>query len=110
VGPVVSFGAGGVFAEVYADVAVELAPVDRALARDMIERVRGLAPLRGHRGGPRGDLDALADAVAAFSTLALACDGRAIEAEINPLIVRAEGEGVVAVDWLRAATDADRDE
>jgi len=110
VGPVVSVGAGGVLAEVYADVAVELAPVDRALARDMIECVRGLAPLRGHRGGPRGDLDALADAVAAFSTLALACDGRAIEAEINPLIVRAEGEGVVAVDWLRAATDADRDE
>jgi len=99
VGPVAVVGAGGVLAEVYGDVAVRLAPVDAATARDMIEEVKGLAPLRGYRGAPRGDLDALARAIAALSTLALA-EPAVTEAEINPLLVRGEGEGVVAVDGL----------
>jgi len=64
--PVAVVGAGGVLAEVYGDVAVRLAPVDAATARDMIEAVKGLAPLRGYRGAPKGDLDALARAVAAI--------------------------------------------
>ena len=65
----------------------------------MIEEVKGLAVIRGYRGMPRGDTAALARAVAAFSQLALLTP-RVAEAEINPLIVKAEGEGVVAVDGL----------
>jgi succinyl-CoA synthetase beta subunit len=45
-----------------------------------------------------GDLDALAQAIVALSQLAVMND--ALEAEINPLIVRTRGEGVVAVDAL----------
>ncbi|MET0271907.1 MAG: acetate--CoA ligase family protein, partial [Phenylobacterium sp.] len=45
-----------------------------------------------------GDLDALAKAVVAMSTLA--ADAAVVEAEINPLMVRPEGGGVVAVDAL----------
>jgi acyl-CoA synthetase (NDP forming) len=96
VGPIVTVAAGGVLAELYADAAVRLAPVDLATAREMIEEVRGLAPLRGYRGLPKGDLDSLARALAAVSHLAGVDD--IIEAEINPLIVRADG--VVAVDQL----------
>jgi acyl-CoA synthetase (NDP forming) len=96
VGPIVTVAAGGVLAEIYADAAVRLAPVDLASAREMIEEVRGLAPLRGYRGLPKGDLDGLARALAALSQLAGVDD--MIEAEINPLIVRADG--VVAVDQL----------
>jgi len=99
VGPVAVVGVGGALAEIYEDVAVRLAPVDAAMAREMIDEVKGLAPLRGYRGLPKGELDALARAVAAFSTLALA-DPAVAEAEINPLLVRGEGEGLVAVDGL----------
>jgi succinyl-CoA synthetase beta subunit len=65
----------------------------------MIAQVRGLAPLAGYRGLPAGDLAALAQAIVALSRLAV--DAPAIrEAEINPLIVRPAGLGVVAVDML----------
>ncbi|MCP5150319.1 MAG: acetate--CoA ligase family protein [Chromatiales bacterium] len=107
VGPLVTLGVGGVLAEVYRDAAVRVAPVDRAEARAMIEEVRGLAPIRGYRGLPRGDLDALADAVAAVSALAV-LDGQPVaEAEINPLLVMPEGEGVIALDALVVGRRAD---
>ena len=64
----------------------------------MIEEVKGLAVIRGYRGMTKGDCKALAEAVAAFSQLAAFDD--IAEAEINPLIVRKEGDGVVAVDGL----------
>ena len=102
VGPVVVLGIGGILAEIYKDFAVRLAPVSIGTARAMVEEVRGLAMIRGYRGLPRGDCAALAQAVAAMSQLAR-LDGRAIaEAEINPLLVKPEGEGVVAVDGLIA--------
>ena len=100
VGPLVLVGAGGTLAELYQDVAVALAPVDEAEALAMIERVKGLAMVRGYRNLPRGDIEALARAVAALSRLAL-IPGRPVrEAEANPVMVKREG--VVAVDALIA--------
>ncbi len=100
VGPVVTLAPGGVLVGLYDDKAVRLAPVDEAVAREMIDEVTGLAPLRGHRGLPRGDLDALARAVAALSRLA-AHEATVLEAEANPVMVRADRVGgVVAVDAL----------
>jgi acyl-CoA synthetase (NDP forming) len=98
VGPLVVIGVGGVLAEVYHDFAMRLAPVTPEAAMQMIEEVKGLAVIRGYRGMPRGDCAALAQAVAAFSQLAAFDD--ITEAEINPLIVKPEGQGVVAVDGL----------
>ena len=98
-GPIVLVGPGGVMAEVYDDAAVRTAPVDEAEAMAMIQEVKGLAPIRGFRGKPAGDLKALAKAVAALSNLAV-LDTPVLEAEINPLMVRGEGQGVVAVDAL----------
>lgn len=95
VGPVVTLGVGGVLTEVYRDVCVRVAPVDQDAARRMIGEVRGFAPLRGYRGLEKGDLDALARTVAAFSRLALL---DVAEAEINPVLVGKEGQGVVALD------------
>ena len=96
VGPLVLVGAGGTLAEVYRDFALARAPVSESEAVGLIEQVKGLAPIRGYRNLPKGDLRALARTVSAFSRLALV-EGRPIaEAEINPLIVRREG--VVAVD------------
>jgi len=96
---VVVLGVGGVLAEIYRDFAVRLAPVTESEASRMIEQVKGLAVIRGYRGLPCGDTAALARAVAAFSQLAHV-EPRVAEAEINPLLVRAEGQGVVAVDGL----------
>jgi acyl-CoA synthetase (NDP forming) len=100
VGPLVMVAAGGVFTEIYRDRSLRLAPIQLDTAQEMISEVRGLMPLAGYRGLPAGDLAALAQAIVAWSGLAT-IDGPAIqEAEINPLIVRPAGHGVVAVDAL----------
>ncbi len=104
VGPTVLLGAGGILAEVYRDTVLRIAPVTEAEAAGMVAAVRGFAPARGYRGQPRGDLAALARAVAAFSRLA-AVEGVA-EAEINPLIVMADGSGVVMADAVVVAVAA----
>jgi acyl-CoA synthetase (NDP forming) len=98
VGPLVVVGAGGILAELYNDVALRLAPVDEAAAREMIAEVNGFAALRGYRGLPQGDLAALARAVAAMSRMALLAGRPVREAEANPVIVKAQG--AVAVDAL----------
>jgi succinyl-CoA synthetase beta subunit len=98
VGPLVMVAAGGVFTEIYRDRSLRLAPVDLDTAREMIADVRGLKVLAGYRGKPAGDLDALARAIVSLSQIAL--DDTVAEAEINPLIVRPAGQGVVAVDAL----------
>jgi acetate---CoA ligase (ADP-forming) len=95
-GPLVMVATGGIFTEIYNDRSLRLAPVDADTAREMIAEVRGLKLLSGFRGKPAGDIAALALAVAALSRLAV--EPSVIEAEVNPLIVRPQGEGVVAVD------------
>lgn len=98
VGPLVLVGTGGTLAEIYRDVALRLAPVSLEDAQAMIGEVRGFAALAGYRNAPRGDLEALAQAIVAFSRLAALPE--VLEAEINPLIVKARGEGVIGVDAL----------
>ena len=98
VGPLVTVGVGGRLTEIYRDVALRLAPVDVDTAKEMIAEVKGFDALRGFRGLPRGDLDALAQAVSAVSRLALIQDWPVTEAEINPVIVGEAGAGVAAVD------------
>jgi succinyl-CoA synthetase beta subunit len=59
--------------------------------------------LKGFRGRELGDVEALAHAIMALSQLAVRPDLGVVECEINPLIVRAQGRGVVAVDacaWI----------
>jgi acyl-CoA synthetase (NDP forming) len=98
VGPIVVLGIGGTLAEIYRDFVVRPAPVDTETAARMIEAVKGLAVIRGYRSLPRGDCARLAQAVSEFSQFAhLETVG---EAEINPLLVKPEGQGVIAVDGL----------
>jgi len=99
VGPIIMVAAGGLLAEIYRDRSLRLAPVDLATAHEMITEVRALAALAGYRGQPAGDLAALAQAIVALSGLAT-LGPTILEAEINPLIVRPAGLGVVAVDAL----------
>ncbi len=99
-GPAVMFGLGGIFAEVLKDVAFRLAPVTRSMALEMIEEIKGYPLLTGARGKPPADIDALADAIARLSALALDLEDRVAELDINPLFVMERGKGVKAADAL----------
>jgi acyl-CoA synthetase (NDP forming) len=97
-GPVVMFGLGGVFTEILKDVSFRRAPFGPGTAREMIDELKGAALLKGARGRPPADLDALAGAISRLSLFA-ATHGRAIESvEMNPLLARPEGP--VALDAL----------
>ena len=98
VGPVVTVAAGGVMTEIYKDASVRPAPVSLETACQMVSEVKAFATLRGYRGKPKGDLEALAKAVAAISNLAVRADIE--EAEVNPVLVGGENEGVVLLDAL----------
>lgn len=99
VGPMVVLSTGGVLAEIFADSAVRLAPVDAATAREMIDEVKGLSVVTGYRGLPEGDVAALTETIVGLSRLAID-DPDVLEAEVNPLSIGAAGTGVVALDAL----------
>jgi acetyltransferase len=97
-GPLLVVGLGGVFVEVFRDVALRLMPVDEAGARAMLSELRGAKILNGFRGQAPRDVGALARAIAGLSRFFLDHRPFLAEIEINPLIVLADGEGVRAVD------------
>jgi acetyltransferase len=97
-GPVVMFGLGGIFVEALRDVSFRIAPLTRSDAREMIEEIRGHRILRGARGRPAADLDAIVDAISAVSRLVTDHRDRIEELDINPLLV--SSRGATAVDAL----------
>ncbi len=99
-GPVVMFGIGGIFTEIYRDVAFRAAPIGIAEAHEMIREIKGFALLDGARGHARADLDALADALVRLAAYAAAHQGVIDSIDVNPFIVLPEGQGAVAVDAL----------
>ncbi|MBX6390333.1 MAG: acetate--CoA ligase family protein [Frankia sp.] len=105
-GPTITFGLGGVFTEVFADVAFAVPPFDAGRARRMIESTRGVKLLRGTRGRPAGDIEALVDVVMRLQSLAVDLRAAISELDINPIMVRPAGRGVVAVDALVVPTSA----
>jgi hypothetical protein len=66
----------------------------------MIDELKTSALLKGYRGRPVADVDGLADAIVAFSTMITAIGGELQEAEINPLFVLSRGRGVIAADGV----------
>jgi acyl-CoA synthetase (NDP forming) len=97
-GAAVMVGTGGIFAEVLRDVAVRPLPLDAADAHEMITSLRGYALLKGARGRPPANIDALVDVVMSVARLASACGDRIAELDLNPVIVNATS--AVAVDSL----------
>lgn len=105
-GPVVMFGLGGIFVEAFQDVVFRVAPFGVTEAQAMVAEVKGRVLLRGVRGQPPADEDALVRAIAALSVYA-AAHAEAIESiDINPLLVLPRGRGVLALDALIVPTDA----
>jgi acetyltransferase len=94
-GPVVLFGQGGVAVEVDHDRAVGLAPLDKPLARDLIESTRVARRLAGYRDRPPADMEAIAQVLVRLARLAADLP-EVIELDINPLL--ADAGGVLALD------------
>jgi acyl-CoA synthetase (NDP forming) len=93
-GPVVMFGLGGIYVEVFSDVAFRVAPLSRVDAEEMIEEVRGKRLLEGVRGKPPVDREALIKAVLSLSRM-LVENPRITELDINPLLALEHGAAAV---------------
>jgi len=107
-GALVAVGLGGIHVELHRDVQMALAPVAHADARALMERLRGAALIAGTRGRPALDADAAADALVRLSWLAADLGPRLVELEANPVLLRAAGEGLVAVDARATLSDPAR--
>ena len=98
-GAVVMIGAGGIFAEITGDVGFCTAPASQSEIRAVIDRLKISAVLKGARGRPPADIDAAVAVIEGFAA-AFANSPEVVEAELNPLIVRPQPLGAVAVDTL----------
>ena len=97
-GPVVMFGLGGVFVEALRDVTFRVAPIDLREARRMIGEIRAAKVLDGVRGKPPADREALAHALVRLSEFAVAHADVLEGVDVNPFLVRADGQGALALD------------
>jgi acyl-CoA synthetase (NDP forming) len=97
-GPVVTFGLGGIFVEVFGDVTFRVPPFDQAEARRALVELKGMKVLQGARGQEPADIDALLGTVMKVQQLAMDLAADIGELDINPLVVKRRG--AVALDAL----------
>ena len=96
-GPLLMYGIGGIFVEVFQDVTFRLAPIGRNEARRMVRQIKGYKLLQGFRGRPKGDIEQIEKCLVGLSNLAIN-HPEILELDINPLLVHAEGQGATAAD------------
>ncbi|MGA1980561.1 MAG: acetate--CoA ligase alpha subunit [Sedimentisphaerales bacterium] len=96
-GPICMFGLGGTFVEAMKDVTFRLAPMWEISAEIMIRTIKAYSILKGVRGSPPCDIDAIKDCVLRLSQMVTEHPEIA-ELDINPLIVYPQGEGCVVAD------------
>lgn len=97
-GPMVMFGLGGTAVELYKDVAFASAPITPAQGLALIDSVRASALLKGWRGGPQYDVQALAQALSRLSLFAVRHADHLASIDINPFVVQTQG--AVCLDAL----------
>ena len=103
-GPILLFGAGGYFVEIFKDRTLGLPPLNRTLARRLMERTRIYGALQGFRGRQAVDLSALEQILVRFSQLVIE-QRRIKEIDINPLLVSAKE--IIALDARILLYDGD---
>ncbi len=96
-GPVIMFGLGGLYVEVFKDVSFRIAPIDDAISDSMIKQTKSYEILKGIRGKAPRDIPAIKECLIRLSQLALECP-QIIELDINPLIVLEEAKGCYVAD------------
>lgn len=103
-GTAILLGMGGITAELFKDTTMRLLPLQGGLSREdalsMARELKTWPLLDGFRGRPKADVKALVDAIVAFSDMAARLGERLLEAEINPVFVLPEGQGVRAADGV----------
>jgi acetate---CoA ligase (ADP-forming) len=104
-GQLLVLGAGGVLTELLRDSATLLPPFDAASVEAALKRLRVAKLLAGFRGRPAGDVPALVEIALAAARYAQANLDTLAELDINPVIVRPNGSGAVAVDALIRLTE-----
>jgi len=103
-GPLIMFGLGGIYVEVLKDVTFRVAPVSRQEAWEMLDEIQSYHLLRGVRGEPPADLEAIVDTILRISQLVTDFP-EIVEMDINPLTVYEQGRGAVAVDMRFVLTE-----
>jgi acyl-CoA synthetase (NDP forming) len=93
-GPVIMFGLGGIFVEIFKDVSFRIAPLSQKDAFEMINEIKGSRILAGARGAKAADLPAIADIIVKISRLSMDHPEIA-EIDLNPVIVN-EAKALVA--------------
>ncbi|MEN6447341.1 MAG: acetate--CoA ligase family protein [Syntrophaceae bacterium] len=96
-GPLLMFGLGGIFVEIFKDVEFRLAPVERSEAERMIQSIKGYKILQGYRGKPRADIQCLEKILVSLSDMVLN-HPEILEMDINPLMVHDDGKGATVAD------------
>ena len=96
-GPVVFFGYGGIYIEVFRDVRLLLCPAGREEIAEKLEELRSIALLRGARGRGRADIESYVDMICRVSHL-LAAFPRIRELDLNPVRLPFDGSGACALD------------
>ncbi|NDA09131.1 MAG: hypothetical protein EBZ18_06950 [Alphaproteobacteria bacterium] len=100
VGLYLMLGTGGVMAELLRDTITLIMPSPAEEIEKTITQLKAGALIRGWRGKAKGDLKAAVAAILSVQDIALDCQDKLEDLEINPLMIRPEGKGVVAVDVL----------
>ena len=96
-GPLLMFGLGGKYVEVFRDVRFAVTPLTRTEAREAIQGIRGRALLDGVRGEAPADVEHLVDVLLRLAQLATR-HPRIVELDLNPYLAGDEGAGGVGVD------------
>ncbi len=99
-GPLVTFGTGGLNVELERDAVLAEAPLSENEANQLMRHARAAQRLKEFRGRPAGDMPALVDALVAVSQLLSDQAEQLAELDVNPVIVLPHGKGVIAVDAL----------
>ncbi|WP_447920841.1 acetate--CoA ligase family protein [Achromobacter aegrifaciens] len=99
-GPVLTVGLGGVLTELYQDTSHRLLPVDEDIALQMLRELKAYALLDGYRGKPRADVAAACKSIVTVGNALLAAPAQVAEIEVNPLLIKEEGQGVAVLDAL----------
>jgi acyl-CoA synthetase (NDP forming) len=98
-GPIVLFGAGGIFTELLKDVAIRICPIEREDAEEMVNEIKFSKVLRGFRGNPPVNTKAIVDILLKVSKIMIKENIR--EMDINPLMVSPEGAKAVDVRIIK---------
>ena len=93
-GPVIMFGLGGIFVEVLKDISFRVLPIEERDAREMITEIRGYEILKGARGNPPRDIQAIKEVLMKVSQLTME-NPEINEIDLNPIFVFEKGLQIV---------------